>query len=292
MFNDVIPQNISQSGYAPFFNDHMDKDWIERFPQHSLDIYVDHAFEHYKYMIIHTPEVWRWFAQRKILLCHDLINEFKLGYADRSLCKDYTREKGRQAEIVRGALQILGILKATGHQYFHGDAVFPFFDIDGRIIGAYGRRVTSEKRPGHIYHHHWFHGNATFFNIKALKAFNQLILCKSPVEALVLLSAGIKNVIATMGMYSFGQHHLEILDEFKPKEIVLAFDASDSGRLVSGMIAQALDAQDIACRRLPLPKDMDLVSFARSHEDHLPKLSALVTAAVPYKQTFENIVRN
>ncbi len=169
--------------------------------------------------------------------------------------------------------------------------MLPFFDIDGRIVGAYGRRISPENRQSHIYHHHWFYGNATFFNIEAVRQFNHLILCKSPIEACVFISAGFKNVIATMGMYSFGQYHLELLEHFKPSEVTLAFDSSDSGNLVCGMIAQALDAQGTVCRRLGLPKNMDVVVFAQSHDDHADKLKELLEASAPYQQTFENLLR-
>jgi len=292
MFKHVTPQNVSELGCAPFLSKSRKSDWRDTLMMNNLDIYVDFTFDHYSDVIIHMPEVWQWFKDRKILLTHELIERFKIGFADRSLCKKYHRDKGRQAEILRGALQMLEILRSTGHQAMYGDVVLPFFDIDGRIVGAYGRRISPENRSAQIYHHHWFNGKATFFNLKALKEFNQVVLCKSPIEALVLLSAGFSNVTATMGMYSFGQYHLELLEELKPKEIVLAYDATDAGNLVTGMIAQALEAQGVACRRLTLNKNMDVVSFAQHYEDYISKFSALLESAVPYQQTFENIVRD
>ena len=192
---------------------------------------------------------------------------------------------------MRGALQMLGLLKDTGHQYFHGCAVFPIFDIDGRIVGAYGRRITPENRPGHVYHLHWYHGSPSFFNIQALRDYNSVTLYKSPVEAMVAIAAGFENSIATTGLYSFGQHHLETLERFQPKEIVLAMDASDSGNLVAGMIAQALDAQGISTRRMALPRNMDVVDFVQSRDNYEAELKQLVSSAEPYQQTYENILR-
>jgi len=293
MFSDVIPQNISRSGYSVFAAANaqdmiFDHSGIEG---ECLDVYVDYAFNHYVEVLIETPGVWRWFEERKIFLTHEMVEKFRIGFADRTLCKDFRRNKGRQAELVRGALQQLGILKASGHQFLLGDAVVPLFDIDGRIVGAYGRRISPENRHNHIYHHHWEYRKPIFFNVGALTKFNQLIFTKNPFEALLLICAGFENVIAPMGMYSFGQDHLELLEKYKPNEIILAFDTSDAGNLVSGMIAQALDSVSIACKRLPLPKDKDLIAYAQGFDDHVEKLEALVSSAYRYKQTFENILR-
>lgn len=291
MFNDVIPLNIGVAGQAPFISDKRLDIGCDAYPYSTLNVYVDYAFNHYKQVLFQSPDIWRWFTERKIILTDEMIEQFSLGFADRTLCKEYPREKGRQSEIVRGAWQMLGLLKPSGHQYFHGDVVFPVFNEEGDIVGAYGRRILNENRPGHVYHHHWFHGDATFFNQQALRDFNRVILCKSPIEALTLISAGITNVISIMGIYSFGHHHLAELEKCKPAEIILAFDNSDTGNHVSGLVAQVLDAQDIACYRLPLPRNKDINAFVQDYDDHVPVLMDLIDCAFPYQQSFENLIR-
>lgn len=291
MFNDVIPLNIKVAGQASFVHLPGHELDPEAYADDRLNVYVDHAFRHYKQVLLNTPDVWRWFAERKILLTHELIETFSLGFADRTLCKDYRREKGRRSEIVRGAWQVLGLLKPSGHQYFHGDVVVPIYDDQAHIVGAYGRRVSPEQRPGHVYHHHWYNGDATFFNRSALSPCDRVILCKSPIEALTLLSAGFTNVIATMGIFSFGHHHLAELDRIRPTEVVLAFDNSDTGNHVAGMVAQALDAYEIPCLRLPLPRNKDINAFVHGYDDHVPELERIIDAAFPYQQTYENLVR-
>ena len=291
MFNDVIPLNVNMAGQAPFINvRHPDID-VDTYSDAGLNVYVDHTFDHYKQVLLSSPEIRRWFSKRKINITDDLIERFCLGFADRTLCKAYKREMGRQSEIVRGALQVLGLLKPTGHQYFHGDVVFPLFDAGGHIVGAYGRRVLHENRPNRVYFHHWFNGNATFFNRQALQDFECIIICKNPVEAVTLISAGFLNVISIMGIYSFGHHHLADLEKFRPSEVILAFDNSDTGNHISGLVAQILDAQDIDCFRLPLPKNKDINAFAQDYDEHVPALKALIEGAFPYQQSYENLVR-
>ena len=291
MFSDVIPLNVNMAGQAPFINALHPDIAVDTYSDTGINVYVDYAFNHYKQVLMSNPEIRQWFSSRKINLTDELIEKFCLGFADRTLCKDYKRGMGRKSEIVRGAWQVLGLLKPSGHQYFLGDVVFPLFDEDSRIVGAYGRRILHENRPNRVYFHHWFNGNATFFNRQALQDFECVIICKSPVEALTLISAGISNVISTMGIYSFGHHHLAEILEHSPSEVVLAFDNTDEGNHISGLVAQILDAQDIDCFRLPLPRNKDVNAFAQDYDDHVPALKALIDGKFPYQQSYENLVR-
>lgn len=291
MFNSVIPLNINVSKRAAMYGLPDEKVNNKLRIIDSEVVYVEYAFDHYSNVLINNHLVWNWFRNRKIKLTKELIYEFKLGFADRSLGNDFKRSDGRRSEVARGALQRLGIFKPSGHQFFHGDAIFPFFDIDGRLVGAYGRRVTPESRKEHVYYHHWIGGEASFFNIKALKEYSKLIYCKSPLDALTLISHGIPNVISTMGMYSFDSVHLELLEKYHPKEIIIAFDNSDTGNHAAGLIAQALSASDISCFRLPLPRNQDLNGYACSRTDDDMGLKELIECAFPYSQSYEMLAK-
>lgn len=293
MFSGITPLNINVAGNKPVVNQSIMKgveSVDDLYPLDDLYAYVEHAFNHYQEVLENSDQVWDWFKARKIELSHPLISEFRLGFADRSLCKNYGREKGRQSDLVRGAWQRLGILKPSGYQYFHGDVVFPFFDGDNRIVGAYGRRVTSERRSDHIYHHHWFHGHATFFNRQVLEQYDQVVLCKSPMEALVLINAGISNVISTMGMFSFGHAHLTELEKYQPSEVVLAFENTDSGNHVAGLVAQTLSATGLKCSRLNLPRNQDIGALAQCKDDLYDTFSTLLKEALPFDQSYENLI--
>lgn len=220
-----------------------------------------------------------------------MIQRFRLGFADQSLGRHFPRKGGRRSELIRGSLQRLGLLKPTGFQFFQGDVVFPFFDIDGRIVGAYGRRISVENRSTHLYHHHWNVGNATFFNREALSRFKRIIHCKSPMEAFTLICAGVPNVIATMGIYSFGETHLSELEKHGVSEVVLGLDNTDTGNHVAGLISQALSASDIQCLRLKLPKGCDINQLAQQENDHEQVLKDIVEGAFPCHQTYENLLR-
>ena len=290
MFSDVTPLNIDVAGYMPFLKESFKDSIDQAYPVNDLSAYVQHAFNHYEQVLVNEPHVWDWYKSRKINVNLPLISQFHLGFADQTLCKNFGRDKGRESDVVRGAWQRLGILKPSGYQYFHGDVVFPFLDANDRIVGAYGRRITQEQRSDHIYYHHWFYGNPTFFNRKALENCDRVILCKSPLEALVLISAGITNVIATMGLFSFGDRHLAELEEHQPTEVILAFDNSDAGNHVSGIVAQALSAVNIRCSRLRLPRNQDIGRFAQCADDPCDSFHTLIEEASSFDQTYENLM--
>ena len=51
-------------------------------------------------------------------------------------------------------MQRLGILRESGHEHFNGSLVFPIFDLDGDVLGMYGRKITPHLREGtplHLY---------------------------------------------------------------------------------------------------------------------------------------------
>ncbi len=105
------------------------------------------------------------------------------------------------------------------------------------------------------------------FNLEALDKYPKVILCKTPVEALTLICAGIENVVSTPGMYCFGAEHLNLLERSGVEEVTVAFDNSDQGNHVSGLIAQSLNASGIFSFGLPLPKNHDVNLFTQRYSD-------------------------
>jgi len=290
MFNSVIPLNVNIAKRIPIFSLSNEFENAESHLSEAEAAYANYALEHYTNVLLNNSAALKWFSNRKIELTTELIKEFHIGFADSSLGKQFQRSSGRKGEIVRGAWQWLGIVKPSGYQFFLGDVVIPFYGEDGVVTGAYGRRISPENRARHIYFHHWIGGDVTFFNLQALSAYNQIIYCKNPIEALTFICAGIPNAISPMGMYSFEEIHLRELEKYHSTEVVLALDNSDAGNHVSGLIAQILGTIDINCFRMPLPRNQDVNSFACEQRDYKEALAELVEDAYQFKQSFEMFV--
>jgi DNA primase len=111
----------------------------------------DHAvmaqvIDYYYQCLKDAPEALAYLEERGIA-DPELIDHFKLGFANRSLgyrLPAKTRKAGKQ---IRGQLQSLGILRETGHEHFNGSIVVPVFDDNGHVSEIYGRKITKALRP-------------------------------------------------------------------------------------------------------------------------------------------------
>jgi DNA primase len=100
-----------------------------------------------------SPEALKYLASRG--LTHpEMLSHFKLGFANRTLgyrLPDKNRKAGAE---MRGRLQALGVLRESGHEHFNGSVTIPIFDLNGGVLGMYGRKITPNLRDGtplHLY---------------------------------------------------------------------------------------------------------------------------------------------
>ena len=224
------------------------------------DNLVNYAMRYYHQKLSESIRAKKFLTDRKIL-DNGLIQRFQLGFSDRTLGLQLDRLPSWQSASSRGALQRVGILKPSGHEFFRGSLVFPFFDERGHIVGAYGRRITPKLKAYSVYHVHWIADGVTFFNIDALKKFKHILLCKSPLEALSLLQLGMENVVGIMGGKSFSDAHLHALRQFAIESIGIVFDNDIPHQKLVADIAQRVGKLGVQAYRVGLPLQMDINRF-------------------------------
>ena len=291
MFESIIPLNIGVSSYMPTMYFPESSELAGGYDGDSLlKSHIKLEFEHYTMTLLENPLTWNWFLARGVPITPELIKRFRLGFADNSFGKKLSRKYGRKSEVFRGSMQRAGLYKSTGRPFFHGDMVFPFVSHSGDIEGAYGRRISSENRSNKLYHRHWNLSAPTFFNVGALNTSKTLVLAKTAFEAINFVAHGVENAVGTMGIYSFSEKHLEMIVHCDPHEVVLAYDNSDEGNHVSGIIAQCLNAEDVFCSRLPLPRNHDVNLYLQRYGDKAHSLAHLIENRIPYSQSYENLV--
>ena len=71
-----------------------------------------------------------------------LIERFRLGFANRTLGYRLPEKTRKAGAAMRGALQRLGLLRASGHEHFAGSLVVPVIDGAGNVTEVYGRKIT------------------------------------------------------------------------------------------------------------------------------------------------------
>lgn len=221
------------------------------------EVLIQQVLSHYT-DTLHASQRAIHFLAKRGLNHADAIEYFSLGFANRTLGLKLRALGRTQEELARGALQRIGLLKPSGHEFFRGALLFPCFDEDGKVTGGYGRRITPKLKAYSVYHVHWTSETMTFFNLKALQQYKKVILCKSPVDALTLWCLGFKHVIATIGIMGFGKRHLDKLKQHDVHTVIIAIGNTDSGHQVANVIEKRLHHARIMSARLALPKDMDV----------------------------------
>src|SRR5690606_27525073 len=92
--------------------------------------------------------------QKRGLNSSEMIERFRLGFANRTLAYRLPQKNRKTGAELRGRLQALGILRESGHEHLNGSLVVPVIDEQGRITELYGRKVNDNLREGtpkHLY---------------------------------------------------------------------------------------------------------------------------------------------
>ncbi len=104
--------------------------------QKQLAIVIDY----YHDILKQSPEALDYLKTRG--LNHpELIETFRLGYANRTLGYRLPEKNRKAGAEVRGQLQNIGILRKSGHEHFSGSLVIPVISSEGVITEVYGRKL-------------------------------------------------------------------------------------------------------------------------------------------------------
>ena len=257
---------------------------------HDPDLLViEQVFDHYHQALKMHPKVVDMLVSRKI--DPKYIDHFRVGFSDRTLGFELQSPKSLLGSQNRGHLQRLGLLKGSGHEFFRGALVIPYCNSAGQVVGAYGRRPLHQRRTP-AYHLYWNAQQVSLFNTTAQTLPDAVILCKSVLDAMTLLSSGIDNVVATMGIQGFNEQQHSRLFEDGVRRVHIAFDNSPSGNHYALLVAQALDAMGIECYRVILPLGFDVNRFAMSQTDVAASFARRVEQAEPFKQGYGRLIND
>ena len=226
-----------------------------------------------------SPEALGYLEQRG-LRSGEMIERFKLGYSNRTLCYRLPQKKRVAGAELRGRLQRLGLLRESGHEHFRGSLVIPVFDAEGRVVEMYGRKVGSGLRAGtpeHVYLPGPLRG---VWNLEAVASSPELILCEALIDALTFWCAGMRNVTAAYGVNGLTEEHLRAFAEHGTKRIWIAYDRDEAGERAAAELAPRLIARGIECYRVQFPKGMDANEYALKVEPAERSLEVVVRSAI------------
>jgi len=237
---------------------------------------------YYHERLLATAEAREYLAARG--LDHpELVEYFKLGVADRTLGLRLPEKNRKAGGDVRAQLQRIGLYRESGHEHFNGSLIVPVFDEAGNVVEVYGRKLLDNLRAGtpkHLYLPTREGRGRGVFNLAALQASKEIILCEALIDALTFWCAGLRNVTSAYGIEGFTEEHIAAFKRHGTERVLIAYDRDEAGERGAAKVAEVLMAEGIECWRIQFPKGMDANAYARQVQPADKSLGLLVRKAL------------
>lgn len=237
------------------------------------------VIDYYHATLKQSPEALA-YLKKRALDSEQIITHFKLGYANRTLGYRIPTKTRKQGIEIRTRLQKLGILRPTGHEHFNGSLIIPVFDEQGTVCEIYGRKIRDDLRTGTPAHLYLPGPHKGVWNIQALKAHPEIILCESLIDALTFWCAGYRNVTTAYGTAGFTDEMLLAFKHYRTERILIAYDRDAAGDQAARALSEKLLSCGISCYRIHFAKGMDANEHARKITPPAKSLALVIRNAV------------
>ena len=246
---------------------------------------LDQVIDFYHTTLKASPEALA-YLERRGLGNPELIERFRLGYANRTLAYRLAPKQYKAGSEMRTALQRVGILRDSGHEHFNGSIVVPLFGSDGNdpaaprtVVGAYARKLLDNLRAGTPKHLYLPGPHRGVFNREGLDGQPEIILCEALIDAMTFWAAGYRNVTSCYGVNGMTDELLGALKICGAQRILIAFDRDEAGDRGAEAVAQRLTAEGLDCFRLQFPKGMDANAYACAVKPAEKSLGVVIRSA-------------
>lgn len=236
--------------------------------------------EFYHHTLLNAPDAVAYLEKRR--LNHpELVAQFRLGFANRTLGYRLPSSKLKDGATVRSQLQAIGVMRSSGHEHLAGSLVVPVIDMHGQVRELYGRKVGDRLRAGTPNHLYLPGPHGGVWNEQALVASKSVILCESLLDAMSFWVAGYRNVTAAYGVNGFTEEMRESFIRHGVKQVLIAFDNDAAGDDGAVKLAAALAADGITPFRVVFPSGMDANGYMCSVAEPEAAFGLLVDGALP-----------
>jgi DNA primase len=244
---------------------------------------LDQVIDFYHTTLKASPEALE-YLDRRGLGNPELIERFRLGFANRTLAYRLAPKQYKAGAEMRTALQRVGILRDSGHEHFNGSIVVPLFgaSADGApraVVGAYARKLLDNLRAGTPKHLYLPGPHRGVFNREGLEGQPEVILCEALIDAMTFWAAGYRNVTSCYGVNGMTEELLGALKSCGAQRILIAFDRDEAGDRGAEALSKRLMAEGLDCFRLLFPKGMDANAYACAVKPAEKSLGAVIRSA-------------
>lgn len=192
-----------------------------------------------------------------------LIKERGIGFAPDSshFCHDFLQKKGYDIELAYEA----GLLSRNEENFsyydrFRNRIMFPLKNAQGRIVGYSGRTYTGQE-PKYLNSTETpiFQKRKLLYNLdkarKSIRKLDEIVLLEGFMDVIKSDTAGLKNVVATMGT-QLSDEHITFIRKLT-SNITLMFDGDFAGSEATLKTGQNLLQQGLNVFVIQLPSGMD-----------------------------------
>lgn len=241
---------------------------------------LQQVIDYYHETLKQSAEALEYLAKRGLNQA-ELIDRFKLGYANRTLGYRLPDKQIQLGAKLRGQLQAIGILRESGHEHFSGSIVIPVMNEQGLISEVYGRKILGKRlRKGTPLHTYLPGPHQGVFNIHAFKNDHEIILCESLIDALTFYCHGFTNVTTSFGTSGFTADLLAAFKEHPITKVYIAYDRDAAGDGGAAKVSQQLSELGIVCYRVQFPKNIDVNDYAMQVKPADKSLDLLLRKAI------------
>ncbi|MCU7937557.1 MAG: toprim domain-containing protein [Candidatus Thiodiazotropha sp. (ex Dulcina madagascariensis)] len=204
------------------------------------------------------------YLEKRGLKNAELIDTFKLGYANRTLAYRLPPSKRQAGAEIRGRLKEIGLLReSTGHEHFNGCLVAPVMDEHGIITEVYGRKILGKRLRKDCAQHLYLPGpHEGVWNAQAVKQSREIILCESLIDAMTFWTHGFRHVTTSYGTAGFTDELLALLVDSSVEKVLIAYDRDEAGNAAADKLAEKLNDNGMDAYRVLFPKGMDANEYA------------------------------
>jgi DNA primase catalytic core len=238
---------------------------------------LSEVVEYYHQTLKQSPEALEYLEKRG-LNDVELIDYFKLGYANRTLGLRLPQKNRKSGAALREQLQAVGIYRDTGREHFNGSLVIPVIN-GGLIKEIYGRKLLDNLRVGTPKHTYLPGPHDGVFNLEGLHNTEEAILCESLIDALTFWRWGFKHVTSSYGVNGFTNELQQAFIDNHIKRVLIAYDRDDAGNKAAEVVAKQLNQQGIDCFRILFPKGMDANEYAGQTQPPQKALALVIRKA-------------
>ncbi len=201
-------------------------------------------------------------------LSEETIHDFRLGYAEDTMNK-LTRLLKEKKEDLAEAVK-LGLIQRRDNRdeyfdKFRHRVIFPFFNIQGKIVGFGGRKLREEQQPKYLNSPEspvYYKGKTLYGLHKAIPSIRSkgyVILVEGYFDLLRLYENGIRNVAASSGT-ALSDDQAKLMRRYT-SAVYIAFDGDEAGTKAVIRSARIIEKMDMDAFIIRLPAGEDPDSF-------------------------------